>query len=180
MKIYELTVNDSVITVPYPCTDTNNVHGIQNFNWATGFSRWTFAIGGGGGAVYSQDMVLHPTLEYFCGYVAATTSRFDTTNNCDLDPTDNVNIGDPDPSPGNPIDAYSMFAFCYNVSSQSNYTTPVWTHTISSSNMAGIDSLCCFNNAWAGSDMLIQGVVRWQVGGNNQGLVWPATGLRKN
>jgi len=126
--------------------------------------------------VYSQDIVLHPTLEYFCGYVAGSTSRFDT-NNCDLDPTDAVNVGDSNPSPGVATNAYSLFSFCYNVTSQTNYSAPVWTHTISASNMAGIDTLCCFNNAWAGNDILIQGIVRWQTSGNNQGLVWPSTGL---
>jgi len=120
--------------------------------------------------------VLHPTLNYFCGYVAGTTLRFDSTNNCDLDPTNNVNLGDPAPSPGNPNNAYSLFAFCYNVTSQTNYSAPVWTHTIASSDMAGFDTLCCFHNAWAGSDILIQGIVRWeQIVA--QGLEWPTTGF---
>jgi len=98
-------------------------------------------------------------------------------SNCDLDFTATINVGDSDPTPGDPDQYWSIFPFCQNVSSNTGVLPPEWTHSISST---GDDLLLSYianqRNTWGGNDYLTQAASRYYQAAT-QGLQWPATGL---
>jgi len=147
-------------------------HWVHKVDWTTGYPVWSGQYGGDLNAP-SNKLIMHPNKELFCGFLAGSSINIPTT--CDLDFTGTFNIGDADPSPGDPSAYWSLFAFCQNISS-SSVLPPFWTHVISAAlNSPGFTYITYFRNSWAGNDMLIQGASRSRQS-QSQALIWPATG----
>jgi len=150
-------------------------HWVHKIDWSTGYPVWSGKYGSSSLNSFSNQLVLHPTLELFCGFIAFREGLFGT--NCDLDFTATINRGDSNPSPGNSNNFWSLFPFCQNVSSDSGVLPPAWTHTISSSGTdGGATWVDAQQNGWGGNNVLIQVVSRGRGSQPTQGLQWPATG----
>jgi len=156
-----------------PGTSTHWVHKID---WSTGYPVWSGKYGSSSLSAASNGLVLHPTLELFCGLISFN-GLFGS--GCDLDLTAGVNQGEANASPGQPLNYWSLFPFCQNVSSDTGVLPPAWTHTISSTGDDGSQTfVASFRGGWAGNDMFIQALSR--ATGNvakPQGLQWPYTGI---
>jgi len=151
------------------------VHWVYSIDWSIGYPTWSGRYGAAGGYALSNRLVLHPTLDLFCGFISFIRN-FDS--NCDLDFTVAVNTGDSNPAPGNPLNWWSLFSFCQNVSSDVAVLPPAWTHTISSTGDDGSQRFVDLPaNGWAGNDVLIQAVCRRGSTVVPQGLQWPTTGI---
>jgi len=147
---------------------------MYKINPSTGAPTWSGRWGSVAGNVLSEGLVLHPSKNLFCGFIAFN-GAFGA--NCDLDFTAGANNGEPSASPGTSSNYWSLFAYCQNTSSNT-VLPPTWTHTISSSDSdGGLTFTANPQNTWADNDILIQGVIRTQQF-TPQGLVWPASGTK--
>jgi len=146
---------------------------------STGLPQWTAHFGASAFNFDGRKFSYNPNLNAVCGMMVGCMNL---APNCDFDLSQNVTLdfGGPD-APGDSTYYWSLFGFCWNVTTTATPLPPLFTKVISSiddnGNYGWFEGSA---NAWSGANILVQVLARQFADSgpySTQGLQWPAAGF---